>query len=136
MYRYDDPEILAGQGTTALEIIEQMDRLGEKIDAVVIPVGGGGLLAGMATTLKHLAPEVTVIVRIPFVVHVARAILDQRERPCLEISYNIIVLVKYFLYSSYSHITSFFLHPPPSPNTHTGSGVRNVSQFLCCYEGW
>ena len=39
-----------------------MDRLGEKIDAVVIPVGGGGLLAGMATTLKHLAPEVAVIV--------------------------------------------------------------------------
>ena len=64
MSRYDDPEILAGQGTTALEIIEQMDRLGEKIDAVVIPVGGGGLLAGMATTFKHLAPEVTVIVRI------------------------------------------------------------------------
>ena len=59
---YDDPEILAGQGTAALEVLEQMDRLGEKIDAVVIPVGGGGLLAGMATTLKHLAPEVTVIV--------------------------------------------------------------------------
>ena len=39
-----------------------MDRLGERIDAVVIPVGGGGLLAGMATTLKHLSPEVTVIV--------------------------------------------------------------------------
>ena len=62
-FRYDDPEILAGQGTTALEIIEQMDKLGERIDAVVIPVGGGGLLAGMATTFKHLAPEVTVIVR-------------------------------------------------------------------------
>ena len=41
-----------------------MDRLGEGIDAVVIPVGGGGLLAGMATTFKHLAPEVTVIVRM------------------------------------------------------------------------
>ena len=47
-----------------MEIIEQMDKLGERIDAVVIPVGGGGLLAGMATTFKHLAPEVTVIVRI------------------------------------------------------------------------
>ena len=40
-----------------------MDRLGEAIDAVVIPVGGGGLLAGMAATLKHLCPEITVIVR-------------------------------------------------------------------------
>ena len=61
-FSYDDAEILAGQGTAALEVIEQMDRLGENIDAVVIPVGGGGLLAGMATTLKHLAPEVRVIV--------------------------------------------------------------------------
>ena len=39
-----------------------MDRFGENIDAVVIPVGGGGLLAGMATTFKHLSPEVRVIV--------------------------------------------------------------------------
>ena len=61
---YDDPEILAGQGTVALEIIEQMDRLNEKVDTVVVPVGGGGLLAGMATTFKHLSPEVTVIVRL------------------------------------------------------------------------
>ena len=60
---YDDPEILAGQGTVALEVIEQMDRLGEAIDAVVIPVGGGGLLAGMAATIKHLCPEISVIVR-------------------------------------------------------------------------
>ena len=62
-YSYDDPEILAGQGTVALEVIEQMDRLGEAIDAVVIPVGGGGLLAGMAATFKHLCPEIAVIVR-------------------------------------------------------------------------
>ena len=59
---YDDPEILAGQGTAALEVIEQMDKLGVEINAVVIPVGGGGLLAGMATTIKHLAPSVEVIV--------------------------------------------------------------------------
>ena len=39
-----------------------MDRLGEAVDAVVIPVGGGGLLAGMSTTFKHLSPEVRVIV--------------------------------------------------------------------------
>lgn len=63
---YDDPEILAGQGTVALEVIEQMDRLGEGIDAIVIPVGGGGLLAGMAATIKHLCPEVTVIVRLMY----------------------------------------------------------------------
>lgn len=65
---YDDPEILAGQGTVALEVIEQMDQLGEGIDAVVIPVGGGGLLAGMAATFKHLCPEITVIVRFLYII--------------------------------------------------------------------
>ncbi len=60
--RYDDIEILAGQGTAALEVIEQMDKLDTPIDAVVIPVGGGGLLAGMATVFKQLAPHVKVIV--------------------------------------------------------------------------
>ncbi len=60
--RYDDIEILAGQGTAALEIIEQMDRIDTAIDAVIIPVGGGGLLAGMSTIFKHLAPQVKIIV--------------------------------------------------------------------------
>lgn len=63
-FRYDDPPILAGQGTAALEVIEQMDKLSQQLDAVVIPVGGGGLLAGMAITLKHLQPRVKVIVRV------------------------------------------------------------------------
>lgn len=61
-HRYDDPPILAGQGTAALEIIEQMDDEGVTVDAVVIPVGGGGLLAGMSVTLKNLLPKVKVIV--------------------------------------------------------------------------
>jgi threonine dehydratase len=58
---YDDPRILAGQGTAALEVVSQMERLGVDCDAVVIPVGGGGLLAGMAVTLKHFMPSVEVI---------------------------------------------------------------------------
>eukprot|EP00731_Ephydatia_muelleri_P018002 Em0011g42a len=58
---YDYPPILAGQGTAALEIIEQLERLGKTADAVVIPVGGGGLLAGMAVAFKHLQPQVEVI---------------------------------------------------------------------------
>ena len=64
---YDDPHILAGQGTAALEVVSQMERLGTECDAVVIPVGGGGLLAGMSITLKHFLPNVEVIVspRIP-----------------------------------------------------------------------
>ena len=62
--RYDDPPILAGQGTAALEVIDQMEKLQQPVDAVVIPVGGGGLLAGMSVTLKHLLPKVKVIVSI------------------------------------------------------------------------
>ena len=59
---YDHPHILAGQGTAALEIIGQMEQLDTRCDAVVIPVGGGGLLAGMSVTLKHFLPGAEVIV--------------------------------------------------------------------------
>jgi threonine dehydratase len=54
---YDDPAIIAGQGTMGLEIIEQVPNL----DAVVIPVGGGGLLAGVALAVKSVRPEVKII---------------------------------------------------------------------------
>lgn len=54
---YDDPAIIAGQGTLGLEILEQVPDL----DAVVIPVGGGGLLAGVAVALKTLRPQVKII---------------------------------------------------------------------------
>jgi threonine dehydratase len=61
VHPYDDPRIIAGQGTTALELLEQL----ENIDAVVIPVGGGGLLAGMATVIKALQPTIEVIAAEP-----------------------------------------------------------------------
>jgi threonine dehydratase len=54
---YDDPAIIAGQGTMGLEIIDQVPNL----DAVIIPVGGGGLLAGVALAIKSLRPKVKVI---------------------------------------------------------------------------
>jgi len=54
---YDDPAIIAGQGTMGLEIMEQVPNL----DAVVIPVGGGGLLAGVALAVKSVRPEVKII---------------------------------------------------------------------------
>jgi len=53
---YDHPHILAGQGTCGLEIAEQV----ENIDAVVIPVGGGGLIAGCAVALKSLHPNIKI----------------------------------------------------------------------------
>ena len=54
---YDDPAIIAGQGTMALEIVEQVPDF----DAVVVPVGGGGLLAGVAVAVKTLRPNAKVI---------------------------------------------------------------------------
>ncbi|MGZ4984310.1 MAG: threonine ammonia-lyase [Chthoniobacterales bacterium] len=54
---YDDPAIIAGQGTMGIEIIEQVPDL----DAVLIPTGGGGLLAGVALAIKTLRPNAKVI---------------------------------------------------------------------------
>jgi threo-3-hydroxy-L-aspartate ammonia-lyase len=54
---YDDPLVMAGQGTTALELLEDVPAL----DLLVVPVGGGGLIAGCATAAKALRPEIRVV---------------------------------------------------------------------------
>jgi threonine dehydratase len=58
IHPYDDPDVIAGQGTVAMELLEQLN---EPVDAVFIPVGGGGLIAGMAVYIKSLKPEIKVI---------------------------------------------------------------------------
>jgi threonine dehydratase len=57
VHPFDDPAIIAGQGTVALEILDQVPEL----DAVLVPVGGGGLASGMAVALKALRPSVKVV---------------------------------------------------------------------------
>jgi len=54
---FDNPDVIAGQGTIGLEILEQVN----KVDAVIVPVGGGGLIAGIALALKTLKPEIQII---------------------------------------------------------------------------
>ena len=54
---YNDPAIVAGQGTIALELVEQVDE----IDAVMVPVGGGGLASGIAAYLKGVEPTIEII---------------------------------------------------------------------------
>lgn len=54
---YDDPYIIAGQGTVGLEILEQV----ENVDAIIVPIGGGGLLAGILTAVKETNPKIKVI---------------------------------------------------------------------------
>ena len=57
---YDDPHIIAGQGTLGIEIVEQARSLGVTLDRVLSPVGGGGLIAGTSTAVKGLSPSTEV----------------------------------------------------------------------------
>ena len=57
VHPFDDPVVAAGQGTVALEMLEQQPDL----DVIVVPIGGGGLIAGMAVAAKSVKPEVMVI---------------------------------------------------------------------------
>lgn len=57
VHPFDEPDIIAGQGTIALEMLEDAPQ----IDTLVIPIGGGGLLSGMAAAAKGLKPDLSVI---------------------------------------------------------------------------
>jgi threonine dehydratase len=57
IHPFDDPVVVAGQGTVALEMLEQQPDL----DCIVVPIGGGGLIAGIAVAAKSLKPSVQVI---------------------------------------------------------------------------
>ncbi|MBR5817054.1 MAG: pyridoxal-phosphate dependent enzyme [Clostridia bacterium] len=56
VHPFDDDNVIAGQGTIGLEILNELDG----VDAVVVPIGGGGLISGVAYAIKHLAPNVKV----------------------------------------------------------------------------
>lgn len=56
IHPFDDEKVIAGQGTIALEILNQLPN----VDAIIVPIGGGGLIAGVAYTIKKLKPECKV----------------------------------------------------------------------------
>ena len=58
IHPYDDPDVIAGQGTIGMEIVRQHP---DPIEAIFVPVGGGGLLAGIAAYLKYVRPEIKLI---------------------------------------------------------------------------
>lgn len=58
VHPYDDPDVIAGQGTVAMELLRQHPG---PIHSIYVPVGGGGLIAGMAAYIKRLRPEIKII---------------------------------------------------------------------------
>lgn len=56
IHPFDDPDVIAGQGTIALELSEQIPDM----DAIIVPIGGGGLISGIAYTIKNLNPHIKV----------------------------------------------------------------------------
>lgn len=58
IHAFDDPDVIAGQGTIGREILEQVD---EKIDVIFVPIGGGGLIAGIAAWVKQTQPDIRII---------------------------------------------------------------------------
>ena len=58
VHPYDDPDVIAGQGTIAMEILRQTRR---DIDAIFVAIGGGGLISGIASYIKRLRPHVRII---------------------------------------------------------------------------
>ena len=58
VHPFDDPDVIAGQGTVAMEVLRQHE---DPVEAIFIPVGGGGLIGGMAAYIKRVRPEIRVI---------------------------------------------------------------------------
>ena len=68
VHPYDDPDVIAGQGTIAVEILRQHPQ---PIDAIFVPVGGGGLISGITAYIKHVNPDIRIIA------------VEADESPCL-----------------------------------------------------
>ncbi len=80
IHPYDDPDVIAGQGTVAMEILRQYTG---HIDAVFVPVGGGGLAAGMAAYIKFVRPDIKVIAVEPEDAACLKLALDKKRRAIL-----------------------------------------------------
>ena len=61
---FDDYNVQAGQGTVAYEIYEQAQEEGVSFDSILVPVGGGGLISGVATYIKDVAPSIEVVQKV------------------------------------------------------------------------
>lgn len=73
IHPFDDDLVIAGQGTVGLEILNQLPQ----VDCIVVPIGGGGLISGIAVAAKCLRPEITII---GVQAHSARAMVESVEQ--------------------------------------------------------
>jgi len=80
VHPYDDPLVIAGQGTIAMEILRQHPHA---IDAIFVPVGGGGLIAGIASYVKRIAPKTRIIGVEPVDSNAMQASLKAKRRVTL-----------------------------------------------------
>jgi len=76
---FDDPHIVAGQGTLGLELVRQAEAAGAKLGAVVAPISGGGLISGVALAVKALSPDTAVVGVEPEAFDDARKSLQKGE---------------------------------------------------------
>jgi threonine dehydratase len=81
---FDDPHVVAGQGTVGLELVAQARAAGAELAAIAAPVSGGGLLAGIATAVKSLSPQTAIIGVEPEDFDDLRASLRKGERVTLK----------------------------------------------------
>ncbi|MFA5631919.1 MAG: threonine ammonia-lyase, biosynthetic [Porticoccaceae bacterium] len=77
IHPFDDPEVIAGQGTVAMEILRQISG---PIDAIFVCVGGGGLCAGIAAYVKYVRPEIKIIAVEPDDAACLKAALEKNQR--------------------------------------------------------
>ncbi|MCK9469143.1 MAG: threonine ammonia-lyase, biosynthetic [Porticoccaceae bacterium] len=81
IHPFDDPEVIAGQGTVALELLHQLSG---SLDAIFVCVGGGGLCAGIAAYVKYVRPDVQVVAVEPDDAACLKAALDKGRRVTLK----------------------------------------------------
>ena len=79
VYPYNDDQVIAGQGTVAIEMLEDYPDL----DVLVVPVGGGGLISGMATAARAIKPDIRIIGVEPELYPSMTAALDGRAADCI-----------------------------------------------------
>ncbi|TGK05641.1 threonine ammonia-lyase, biosynthetic [Leptospira langatensis] len=81
IHPYDDPDVIAGQGTVGMEILQQYP---ERIEAIFVPIGGGGLAAGVASYIKFLRPETKIIGVEPVDAASMKSAIEKGERVILD----------------------------------------------------